>query len=394
VKGIINPYIKSEKDFDEYTQWLQSKGNVWKVADKVYMATSYQEVKEALSDETVFAPNDIEKKLEKIIQSTQDDRLVSTQQFLKNWLAWLRGEEHSRWKKNLLLNFHSMNDLDEIVKQTTEQSIQDFFMGASGEKDLVSELIDPFVGNVILKTLNYDESTKLDIRFWSLKIRQILDPVWNAETVKNTNEGLNGLTQELIEKKNSSNFLDKTVEQLGITDLNFLYGNLQFYILAGVETSIYFLARAILVLVETGLYKTINWDNPKEVKVIAEELLRYVSPAVFVQRETTRSVTLGGQEMPEGSMVLLNICAANRDPSVFDDPYQLNFNRSNNSHIAFGYKKHVCFGKALSLLEIVNFLPRFFGELQKYQKVEIISTEYEKITLLRGLKSLRVKLCP
>jgi|GEM_PF-1422851 len=394
MKGIINPYIKSEKDFDEYTQWLQSKGNVWKVADKVYMATSYQEVKEALSDETVFAPNDIEKKLEKIIQSTQDDRLVSTQQFLKNWLAWLRGEEHSRWKKNLLLNFHSMNDLDEIVKQTTEQSIQDFFMGASGEKDLVSELIDPFVGNVILKTLNYDESTKLDIRFWSLKIRQILDPVWNAETVKNTNEGLNGLTQELIEKKNSSNFLDKTVEQLGITDLNFLYGNLQFYILAGVETSIYFLARAILVLVETGLYKTINWDNPKEVKVIAEELLRYVSPAVFVQRETTRSVTLGGQEMPEGSMVLLNICAANRDPSVFDDPYQLNFNRSNNSHIAFGYKKHVCFGKALSLLEIVNFLPRFFGELQKYQKVEIISTEYEKITLLRGLKSLRVKLCP
>lgn len=358
------------------------------------MVTSYQYVKEALSDEVVFAASDIEKKLEKVIQSTQDDSLLSIQKFLKNWMFWLRGEEHSKWKKNLLLNFHSMNDLDEIVKQTTEQSIQDFFKGASGEIDLVSELIDPFVGNVILKTLNYDESTKLDIRFWSLKIRQILDPVWNAETVKNTNEGLNGLTQELIEKKNSSNFLDKTVEQLGITDLNFLYGNLQFYILAGVETSIYFLARAILVLVETGLYKTINWDNPKEVKVIAEELLRYVSPAVFVQRETTRSVTLGGQEMPEGSMVLLNICAANRDPSVFDDPYQLNFNRSNNSHIAFGYKKHVCFGKALSLLEIVNFLPRFFGELQKYQKVEIISTEYEKITLLRGLKSLRVKLCP
>lgn len=395
MKGIINPYIQSETAFDEYTAWLQSRGDIWKVTDNVYMATSYTLVKEALADEATFAPNPIERKVENAIRDTNNEELKVTQEFLKSWMAWLRGEEHSQWKKTLLQNFHSLNDLEALVIRTSSEAVNNFFAKDAEERDLVKELIDPFISSIILRTLNYDETTPVDIRAWSVQIRQILDPVWSGNTVQNVNRGLVELTDTLMgESVLGPNFLEKSFKQLNLKERNFLYGNLQFFVVAGIETSIYFFARAILILLETGLYKSIDWNNPREVKVVSEELIRYISPAVFVQRETTRDTFLGNQPIPEGSVMLLNINAANRDATVFSNPFELDFARPHYNHIAFGYKKHICFGKALSLLEINNFLPVFFKELGRYEAVEVVHTQYEKITLLRGLQSLRVKLCP
>lgn len=395
MKGIINPYIRSEHAFDEYTRWLQSRGEVWHIANNVYMVTSYRGVREALSDDELYATNDIEKKIEKIIQQTGDTRLAKSRPYLQQWLIWMRGDGHSHWKKNLLQNFHSLNDLTEIVTHSAQRAIGQFFSKPQQERELVSELLDPFVSRVILKTLNYNETSQIDIRQWSMQIRQILDPVWNDETIHNTSNGLAGLTRLLKDNKIfGPNFLDKTFEEQNLEDLNILYGNLQFFILAGVETSLYFFARAILVLLETGLYKTVEWDNPREVKIVTEELLRFISPVVFLQRETTASVRLGGVDIPQGAVLMLNTNSANRDPAVFKDPFHLDFHRSHYNHISFGHKKHVCFGKALSLLEITTFLPLFFKEIRKHKKIEVIAAEYEKMTLLRGLKALRIVPCP
>ncbi len=44
--------------------------------------------------------------------------------------------------------------------------------------------------------------------------------------------------------------------------------------------------------------------------------------------------------------------SANRDESVFDDPFRFDIRRSPNPHVTFGHRTHFCLGANLARLEI------------------------------------------
>src|SRR3546814_12404388 len=89
-----------------------------------------------------------------------------------------------------------------------------------------------------------------------------------------------------------------------------------------------------------------------------EELLRYVSPVVYMRRRATRDTELRGVPIAEGDRVVMYYGAANRDPEVFDRPHELDMRRSPNHHVAFGGGgPHFCPGAHIELLEI-DALPR------------------------------------
>ncbi len=51
-------------------------------------------------------------------------------------------------------------------------------------------------------------------------------------------------------------------------------------------------------------------------------------------------------------MVVLLLGSANRDPDVFDNPDQLDIDRTNNPHVAFGGGAHYCIGAKLARFEV------------------------------------------
>jgi cytochrome P450 len=84
-----------------------------------------------------------------------------------------------------------------------------------------------------------------------------------------------------------------------------------------------------------------------------EELLRYVSPVVYMRRRATRDVELRGVRIAEGDRVVMYYGAANRDPEVFDRPHELDLRRSPNHHVAFGGGgPHFCLGAHIARIEI------------------------------------------
>ncbi len=94
-------------------------------------------------------------------------------------------------------------------------------------------------------------------------------------------------------------------------------------------------------------------DDPSKTLIAVEEMLRFVSPIVNMNRTVTQDTELHGEKLAEGDRVLLLYPAGNRDDRVFEDPEGFNLERWPNRHVAFGgYGVHHCLGASLARLEL------------------------------------------
>jgi pentalenolactone synthase len=84
-----------------------------------------------------------------------------------------------------------------------------------------------------------------------------------------------------------------------------------------------------------------------------EEILRMTSPHHSGRpRFALENVEIGGVTVGRGDLVIISEGAANRDPSVFDDPDEFNPDRLPNNHIAFGHGPRYCIGQNLARIEL------------------------------------------
>lgn len=132
-----------------------------------------------------------------------------------------------------------------------------------------------------------------------------------------------------------------------------------------VESIIYGLSfaghEAVTSLIGNGLLCLLprrqQWDElcrePALIVNAVEEVLRFESSQVSWRRITTRDTELGGVNLPQGTQLLLNFAAANRQPDVFAQPDDFDIHRPNAArHISFGKGIHYCLGANLAKLEL------------------------------------------
>ena len=97
------------------------------------------------------------------------------------------------------------------------------------------------------------------------------------------------------------------------------------------------------------------------------ESLRFDPPLLALGRTTSREVEFAGTTIPDGVKVLLHFGAANRDPSVIDNPDVFDPTRTPKRHLSFGHGLHICLGRELALLEAevaMDILRERFPNLQ------------------------------
>jgi cytochrome P450 len=91
--------------------------------------------------------------------------------------------------------------------------------------------------------------------------------------------------------------------------------------------------------------------EPSLIPRAAEELLRYES-VVSAGRLVMTDTELGGQLLCPGDRLMFMTGAAGRDEHVFDQPDEVDFERSPNRHLAFGAGPHRCLGSHLARMEL------------------------------------------
>ena len=83
--------------------------------------------------------------------------------------------------------------------------------------------------------------------------------------------------------------------------------------------------------------------------------------------------------------------SADRDPTCFPDPDELDFTRENNKHVAFGRGSHYCLGAPLARLEAETALITLFRRLPGLRlAVAAERLSWRPVPLFRSLVSLPV----
>lgn len=120
---------------------------------------------------------------------------------------------------------------------------------------------------------------------------------------------------------------------------------------AGHETTRNLLGNGLQVLLsQPGAWAQLVAE-PALIPGAVRELLRYECPVQYTGRRVTTELTLHGQRLKRGDLVVGLIGAANRDPAQYDAPQQFDLRRKAGSSLAFGHGVHLCIGAALTLME-------------------------------------------
>jgi len=164
------------------------------------------------------------------------------------------------------------------------------------------------------------------------------------------------------------------------------------FLVAGNETTTATLAEGVRQLCLHPEQEALVRADPSLIPNLVEETLRLASPTSNMWRVTKKDYTLGGVDIPAGSMVLLKYFSSNHDEAMFEQPMAFDVKRENaKRHIAFGFGTHVCIGQHLSRLEMIAAWEKLFAGTKSMRLAcDPRELEYMPNILLRGLEALPV----
>jgi cytochrome P450 len=108
-----------------------------------------------------------------------------------------------------------------------------------------------------------------------------------------------------------------------------------------------------------------------------------------VARTATSEIELHGLRIRAGDVVTLWNRSANRDRSVFTDPYAFDVSRAANKHLALGHGPHFCLGAPLARLELRLLLHELRTQVTELRVDGPV--EYIESSVLAGIRHLPVK---
>lgn len=160
----------------------------------------------------------------------------------------------------------------------------------------------------------------------------------------------------------------------------FLDGSWLLIVFAGNDTTRNTLSGAMRLLTEFPEQKQRLIDDPSLLPGAVDEFIRMVSPVIYMRRTATRDVEVSGQTIREGEKVVMYYGAANRDPTVFEDPDRLDVSRPNaGKHVAFGYGPHTCLGKRVAQIQLEEAYRQIlarFPDLEWTGRIDIAANNF------------------
>ncbi|TWP53009.1 cytochrome P450 [Lentzea tibetensis] len=320
---------------------------------EIHLALSYHAVRQVLTDNR-FSREEATKPGGPVYIPSASNPLVLTS---------LDPPRHNRVRKLMAQTF-SPRMVDGLAPRV--QSIVDELLDAlESPADLVQGLTRPLPIMVICELLGVPYTDRQKIHVWSQTLMSVTLP---PDELKTAEREIQAYLLEQAEVKRHEPDGALISELVRVNDAeghltnDEMASNLQMLLSAGHETTVNQIGSFTATLLRHPDQLQLLRDDPSLIGKAVEELLRFARlTSALLPRVTTEDVVLEGVEIPKGAAVLPIIAAANRDPSVYPEPHQLDIRRDGPApHTALGHGPHFCLGAHLARLEIRTALTTLF----------------------------------
>lgn len=310
------------------------------------------------------------------------------------------GDDHRRQRKVLQDGFRpsAIDALRPRVQQIAEDLWDDAF-GRDGEGDFVRLFAFTFPAIVIAELLGVAAEDRDRFGAWSNDIVNSLGG-GDMALVEIANAGIYSIVDGLVAERAAriaagEDLPDDVVSVLTRAHLD---GSLSYeevrrlcqqLLVAGHETTASLISFMLYRLIEHPHLAEQLRDEPQRTDAAIEEFLRFDSPVQGLFRTNAERCPLGDDELEPRTKVQLLFAAANRDPSVFEAPDEIRFDRSpTRPHLAFGWGIHHCIGAALARLEARTALRLM---VERFDHVELTGpVAVNEPFVLRGLTRMPI----
>ena len=281
---------------------------------------------------------------------------------------------------------------------TIADDLIDRIIGA-GDMDVIGDFAAPFPAIVFAALLGVPEEDHAQLKAWSADFAEMLGNFQHnvdrvAQVLKSTTEMVDYFRRAIHEDERPlaegllKSLVEAEVDGERLSE-DEVIANAIVVMVGGQETTTNLIGSGMLTLLRHPDKLAELRGNPEMMPGAIEELLRFESPSQHTGRIAHQDTVVGGMLIPKGAAVMAVMAAANRDPRRFEDPDELDFDRPDNRHLAFGWAAHFCFGAPLARLEGRIAFARLLARLPDVALADQM-TEWRENLGLRGLRSLRV----
>lgn len=293
-----------------------------------------------------------------------------------------------------------MKQLEEDIRSLARESVK--HMAALGsECDFASEVAIWFPLRVIMLTLG---APREDEAF----LMKITQEVFGAQDFDHMRpEEMGGLFATITEfnawcdritadrKANPREDVSTIIANATLTDGSPM-GNMEamsYYLIiaaAGHDTTSSSSSAGLLELIRNPEEMRKLRDDPSRLPNAVEEMIRWASPVKHFFRTAAKDAEVGGVPIKAGDGLVMAYPSANRDSTVFDDPFAFRIDRANvRQHLAFGYGPHLCLGQHLAKLEMRILFEELLARFDDFELAG--EPEWTRASFVSGLKHLPIR---
>jgi cytochrome P450 len=277
--------------------------------------------------------------------------------------------EHTRYRK-ILQPYFSPQGLSKsrpVLERHAAEMIE--ALAARGECDAMTNFAKLYPFQVFLDLYGLPVEDRDRVIAWKDAIVGDKPYLTRAEL----EQGEGGLFEYLLKavrdrrENPGSDMLSQVMTGPGdFTDLEVL-GMSHLLILAGLDTVTAAMGFSLFELARRPQLREELRDNPKQIRVFIEEIVRLEPSAPVAPRITTEFVNVGGMTLPPGSQVRLCMAAINRDGTDSVSTDELVMDGKVHRHWGFGGGPHRCLGSHLARIELTVIVAEWLKQIPDFE---------------------------
>lgn len=278
--------------------------------------------------------------------------------------------EHTRFRR-ILQPFFSPSTLSETLPALQQQAVDIITeVAGKGGCDVMADIAIPYPSQVFLTLFGLPLADRERLIGWKDAVIALADrPTLDGVDLTPALELFTYLTEAINERRQNPqrDILSQVLTGEDALDDAEAIGLSYLFVLAGLDTVTSAMGSALLELARNPQLRAVLRDDPAQIKVFVEEIVRLEAPAPIVPRVTTDAVTVAGVTLPPESQVRLCLAAINRDDSDAISANEIVMDGKVHRHWGFGGGPHRCLGSHLARMELTLIVEEWLRQVPEFE---------------------------